>query len=804
MSTLSPGHTLRYVSNDAHSSGKEDGGSVKIFHDHGGDTAHIATAQHIGAGKFKIKAESPKYDNTTDRVHINAGVEAHYSGLKEWSKQQSGSNVKVKQGSYDSSYKVPGGSKMSKSQFSPEKHSDKDPKQKAENKEPNIKVGHTVVFRPNSETGQQKEIKVYHPEGEASTHVATVKSQGAGQYKTTIHNSKYDNVHDKSTITAAAREKHKSIESWGDKAPPNNISMVNHEVTKDNVGFKMKKSEESINDRMDAILEMAEELVKSKQLRNYVIGSYPSAEPTQSPEKVNKILPAVAAAARAAPAAIRAVAASPTGRSMAAGALSGAAKGYKQTNSVSGAVSGALRGAASGALRGAASGALTRKGQATEDEPKDPLQKPPVSEAQRRAMHAAAGGKSTLGIPKSVGKEFAEADKGGKLPEKKKDKANKAESIKHPEEIANITLRHKGVIPAGHQDRQAMASYITKLNSSGNRGEALRLYENHISGTPGDYTAGVKKSDILSSVSVEALTKSIRSKFKDSEITDMMKAAYDLGKIHYTTLLEWQNFKTINPSVLEIDRTPSASSIQPSLSKSEELASNEFELVEWDNGDFDLIAGKDVPEKYIDFIAKSMCAKNGCEEVKDDDKAEKKDRCWDGYEPTPGKKAYEKGSCQPVKKAEDMSGDKVDSSMMMGDLTAIKKHADEIMQHVDHKDVAPDWVKSKVAESASHLSAVADYVAGLSKSETEESLEKKKKSFNLKAKHKSDKGGLTEEGRKAYNRATGSNLKKPQPEGGPRKRSFCARNKGQIDMHNIDCKKTPEKRACKARRRWKC
>jgi len=46
---------------------------------------------------------------------------------------------------------------------------------------------------------------------------------------------------------------------------------------------------------------------------------------------------------------------------------------------------------------------------------------PPVSEAQRRAMWAAKSGHSTLGIPKSVGKEFAEADPGGKLPEHKDD-----------------------------------------------------------------------------------------------------------------------------------------------------------------------------------------------------------------------------------------------------------------------------------------------------------------------------------------------------------------------------------------------
>lgn len=44
---------------------------------------------------------------------------------------------------------------------------------------------------------------------------------------------------------------------------------------------------------------------------------------------------------------------------------------------------------------------------------------PPRSEQQRKAMYAAAAGKSTLGIPKSVGKEFTASDKGGKLPKRK-------------------------------------------------------------------------------------------------------------------------------------------------------------------------------------------------------------------------------------------------------------------------------------------------------------------------------------------------------------------------------------------------
>lgn len=41
---------------------------------------------------------------------------------------------------------------------------------------------------------------------------------------------------------------------------------------------------------------------------------------------------------------------------------------------------------------------------------------PIKSQAQRGAMYSAAAGKSTLGIPRSVGKEFVKSDKGGKLP----------------------------------------------------------------------------------------------------------------------------------------------------------------------------------------------------------------------------------------------------------------------------------------------------------------------------------------------------------------------------------------------------
>ena len=61
--------------------------------------------------------------------------------------------------------------------------------------------------------------------------------------------------------------------------------------------------------------------------------------------------------------------------------------------------------------------------------------------------------------------------------------------------------------------------------------------------------------------------------------------------------------------------------------------------------------------------------------------------------------------------------------------------------------------------------------------------------------------GLTAKGRAKYNRATGSNLKAPQPEGGPRKKSFCARMGGMKGPTSKDGELTRKGAALK---RWKC
>lgn len=89
---------------------------------------------------------------------------------------------------------------------------------------------------------------------------------------------------------------------------------------------------------------------------------------------------------------------------------------------------------------------------------------------------------------------------------------------------------------------------------------------------------------------------------------------------------------------------------------------------------------------------------------------------------------------------------------------------------------------------------------------------KKKVSVVMTKKDKNPEGGLSAAGRRKYNAATGGNLQAPvsakaaakSPKKAARRASFCARSAGQKDMHNIDCKKTPKKRICLARKKWDC
>ncbi len=66
-------------------------------------------------------------------------------------------------------------------------------------------------------------------------------------------------------------------------------------------------------------------------------------------------------------------------------------------------------------------------------------------------------------------------------------------------------------------------------------------------------------------------------------------------------------------------------------------------------------------------------------------------------------------------------------------------------------------------------------------------------------------GGLNAKGRASYNKATGGNLKPPQPEGGKRRDSFCARMEGH-KKKNTSAKTANDRnsRINKALRKWKC
>jgi hypothetical protein len=66
-------------------------------------------------------------------------------------------------------------------------------------------------------------------------------------------------------------------------------------------------------------------------------------------------------------------------------------------------------------------------------------------------------------------------------------------------------------------------------------------------------------------------------------------------------------------------------------------------------------------------------------------------------------------------------------------------------------------------------------------------------------------GGLNAKGRASYNKATGGNLKPPQPEGGSRRDSFCARMEGmKKKLTSAKTANDPNSRINKSLRAWKC
>lgn len=167
-------------------------------------------------------------------------------------------------------------------------------------------------------------------------------------------------------------------------------------------------------------------------------------------------------------------------------------------------------------------------------------------------------------------------------------------------------------------------------------------------------------------------------------------------------------------------------------------------------------------------------------------KMEKKGRCWDGYEPTPGKKAFSEGSCKPVKKAEVPSNE-----------IHLYKYEDGTAEIVWGADVLDKTVDKIIKAELSGWQ------------EDSEDIEKKEKPFHgYNSEKHSKEGGLNDKAREKYNRENGSDLKRPVTgkvkagsKSAKRRKSFCARMSGVKGPTSKEGKLTPKGASLK---RWKC
>lgn len=180
------------------------------------------------------------------------------------------------------------------------------------------------------------------------------------------------------------------------------------------------------------------------------------------------------------------------------------------------------------------------------------------------------------------------------------------------------------------------------------------------------------------------------------------------------------------------------------------------------------------------------------------------DPCWSGYKQVGTKKKGGKQVPNCVPEDRVVMTSSYSEEIVEGEILNVQNGRVEILSHygIKHVPVSAmklegyDWVNEDGSDIELDEYVVFDDYTG-------EILDEKK-DVKLTKKHKSKEGGLTDAGRKKYNRETGSNLKRPQPKGGKRRTSYCARSKGQQDDHSIDCRKDPDKRICKARKRWNC
>lgn len=208
--------------------------------------------------------------------------------------------------------------------------------------------------------------------------------------------------------------------------------------------------------------------------------------------------------------------------------------------------------------------------------------------------------------------------------------------------------------------------------------------------------------------------------------------------------------------------------------------------------------------------------------------------------------------------AEDFNAEYDDEAgMAQGSLHTLKNAVEGLQQVIDSGDNLPEWCQEKISLAEDYLVTVWDYlqsekaqgvdpelneefdliesiIEGIAaqngvdsdvvwedlESLTEDELYAFAVTSQLnedwqKANKRDKTDGMSQKAVNAYRREhPGSKLKtavttkpsklKKGSKASKRRKSYCSRSRGQMNMHNISCAKTPDKAICKARRRWNC
>lgn len=141
-------------------------------------------------------------------------------------------------------------------------------------------------------------------------------------------------------------------------------------------------------------------------------------------------------------------------------------------------------------------------------------------------------------------------------------------------------------------------------------------------------------------------------------------------------------------------------------------------------------------------------------------------------------------------------------SMAQAQLKSAKENITKLQKKLGKKEKdLPAWMQAKITDTEHNTAAVATHKEQKTYKDfiTEVAAWQRKEGKNK-------EGGLNEKGRKSYEAENpGSDLKAPQPEGGSRRDSFCARMKGmKSKLTSAKTARDPDSRINKSLRAWNC